>query len=66
MKFWFEAILEHGEFQVCNKCSTQMEEPSHIFVEFNLLQGNLPNPNELHPEPTGKFMCADCGKRALI
>lgn len=66
MKFWIEAILEHGEFQVCNKCSTSMEEPSHVFVEFELTQAFAPSSCNYHPKPTGKHLCPDCAKRDLI
>jgi len=67
MKFWYEAILEKsdGDKQCC-KCRVWAKAPQHIFVEFQLKDGGMPHPDELHPEPTGKAMCAGCAKMTLI
>lgn len=68
MKFWIECVLEKEDTGVkqCSKCRVWSQEPQHIFVEFELLLGAMPNPQELHPEPTGKTMCASCAKMTLI
>ena len=67
MKVWFTAQLEKddGDKQCC-KCRVWSSAPSIIFVENEMLAGNLPNPQELHPEPTGKFMCLMCAQMTLI
>lgn len=67
MKFWYEAELEKedGDKQ-CSKCRVWAKPPKHIFVEFFLRSGGMPHPDELHPDPTGKFMCENCAKMTLI
>ncbi len=63
MKFWFKARLEkEDEEKQCSKCKEWIYPPRYVFVEFDLFQGGMPNPQELHPEPTGYFMCSKCGK----
>jgi hypothetical protein len=67
MKFWIEAELEQKDSdEQCSKCRVWVKPPKHIFVEFNLVQGGMPNPDELHPDPTGRFMCDTCAKMTLF
>lgn len=65
MKFWIEAELEKGEFQVCKKCETTLENNDRVFCEFELKSGALPNPQDLHPEPTGLFICPGCASNLI-
>lgn len=67
MKFWFEGILEQDDgSKQCSKCRVWFSAPKNCFVEFEIFGGAMPNPQELHPEPTGKFMCESCAKMTLI
>jgi len=70
MKFWIEAILEDGDvigtYKKCGECLKVLDVPDHVFCEFELRQGGMPNPAELHPEPTGRIICPDCSVRTLI
>jgi hypothetical protein len=67
MKVWFEAILEPvDESQQCCKCFKFLSQSNHVFGEFELRSGGLPNCDELHPNPTGKVMCPDCAKKILV
>lgn len=67
MKFWFEAQLEKGdESKQCCKCRVWVSEPDIIFVENVMRSGGLPHPDEIHPDPTGKFMCSACGRMVLV
>ena len=67
MKFWIEAILENkDEPKTCVECGNDFYDPSHIFCEFELIQGSMLNPGELHPEPTGRYLCPDCSVTTLI
>jgi hypothetical protein len=67
MKFWIEAVLEDGDsLKKCGECEKALFVPDHVFCEFILRQGGLPNTDEIHPEPTGKFMCSGCAKTILI
>ena len=67
MKFWFEAVLEKKDDpKTCVECGGILSEPDHVFVEFELHQGSMPNPGQLHPEPTGRFLCPECSVRTLI
>jgi hypothetical protein len=63
MKFWFEVELEDQDVsQECFKCGKSIAPPDHLFMEHELRD----NRGDLHPEPTGNFMCADCGKKSLV
>ncbi len=67
MKVWLEVYSEDGDETVqCCKCRVWQKPPKHIFYEFQLLGGAMPNPNELHPEPTGTYMCLLCWKMMMI
>lgn len=67
MKVWFEAIMESGDDDKrCSYCKRVIKVPELIFVENSIVSGSPPNPNELHPEPTGRFMCLKCGKSTLF
>ena len=67
MKFWIEAILEDGDAaKKCDNCKRVLFVPDYIFCEFALYQGTAENPENLHPEPTGKFRCPDCAGKTLI
>jgi hypothetical protein len=50
----------------CGKCSKKITYPDFCLAEFQLFHGGLPNLDELHPEPTGRFWCTDCAKGKLI
>jgi hypothetical protein len=61
MKFWLEAQLEYCDsHKKCAKCGKVLSVPDHLFCEFALEQGNMPNTDEYHPQPTGKFFCPNC------
>jgi hypothetical protein len=67
MKFWLEAEMETSDKELqCSKCCVFVSPPKHIFVEFVLRQGGLPNCDELHPDPTGRHMCEGCAKMSLF
>lgn len=67
MKVWFVAQLEKtDEAKQCCKCRVWQSSPRFIWVENEILSGNLPNPEELHPEPTGNYMCLQCAKMTLV
>lgn len=34
-------------------------------MEFEFVQGGLPNIDEIHPKPTGKYICLHCAKIRL-
>jgi isopentenyl diphosphate isomerase/L-lactate dehydrogenase-like FMN-dependent dehydrogenase len=65
MKFWLEAELEKDDYPMCCKCREWQKGEKHVYAEFILRQGGLPNIDELHPEITGRFMCKECRKIAL-
>lgn len=62
MKFLFEGVLEEKEIQQCSKCRVWIKYPKHVFMEFRLLGGGMPNPLEIHPEFTGNTLCVSCKK----
>lgn len=67
MKFWFEGQMEAtDETKSCCNCNKCISAPELIYVEFQIFQGSQPNPQELHPEPTGRSMCQKCGKFHLV
>lgn len=67
MKFWIEAILEKkDEPKTCVECGNDFHDPSHIFCEFTLEQAWAPSTCDLHPKPTGRFLCPDCSVTTLI
>lgn len=67
MKFWCEGQMEATDAtKTCCECSKYMSSPELVYVEFNLFQGSQPNPDELHPEPTGRSLCHKCGKYRLV
>jgi hypothetical protein len=69
MKLWFEAILEKSDApKKCAECENYVgyvQIESHIFCEFELRGGGLPHPDELHPEPTGRYLCPCCAAKIL-
>ena len=66
MKFWFEGFMEEGdELRECSVCRNPVKQPERCFVEFEIYQGREPNPQELHPEPSGRAMCARCAALEL-
>lgn len=66
MRFWLEAELEESEYTQCCKCRVWVKAPNYCFAELELRQGNLPNPTELPPEPTGRYMCSGCARMTLF
>ena len=66
MKFWYEAELEKDDKEItCCKCGGKSNPPEHVFCEVELKGGAAPNPDELHPEPTGRMMCPKCCDKGL-
>lgn len=66
MKYWIEAVLEPKDGkQKCFNCLKELKTDDHLFVEFKIIQGDMPHPNELHPEPTGRKICIACSERYL-
>lgn len=67
MNFWFEGILELEDGDIkCYRCHVLQKAFNHVYVEFELRGGGIPHPDELHPEPTGRYMCSVCGKMTLM
>ncbi len=66
MKYWLEGILEKTDRDVqCCKCRVWSLPPDHVFCEFALVGGGMPSPSDLHPEPTGNWMCSSCASMTL-
>ena len=67
MKVWFEAQMEPTDTTLqCCECMKYMSSPELVFGEFKMVTGSMPNPDELHSHPTGKYMCHKCGKYKLV
>jgi ribosomal protein S27E len=67
MKFWIEAIAEDGDtLKKCDSCGRALFVPDRLFCEFTLYHGTAENPQNLYPNPTGKFRCRNCAKETLI
>ena len=66
MKYWLEAKLENEDEAICSECKSVKEAPEIVFVEMQMFQGNMPNLIELHMEPTGKYLCRECGSLTLF
>jgi len=67
MIFWLEAQMESTDITLeCCGCHKYMSSPEIVFGQFRLISGSMPNPDELHQEPTDNFMCHKCGKYKLM
>ena len=67
MKVWFEGQMEAVDATLkCCECDKYMSSPELVFGEFKLVAGSMPNPDELHSQPTGRFLCQKCGKFRLM
>ena len=50
----------------CIECGNTMTVPDHVFCEFELEQAFSPSTADLHPKPTGRYLCPDCTAKTLI
>lgn len=73
MKYWLEGQMTlDDDAKACSECGRTIRTPYSgepgeiVFCEFKIYSGSMPNPQELHPEPTGLFLCQKCGKFKLV
>ncbi len=67
MKLWILCEPDENDETIkCYSCGMYICETDNYFMQFELISGLMPNPTELHHEPTGKFLCLSCGKEQLV